>query len=75
MKGDNNMICTGIIGLSCHRFRAIPPFSQAIRRFSNNVSDMKKLAARDFEDMLQVRSLPPYRSHQAHYLRPYSLSY
>ena len=26
-----------------------------IRRFHNNVSEMKKLAARDFEDILQVR--------------------
>ena len=25
-----------------------------IRRFHNNVSEMKKLAARDFEDILQV---------------------
>jgi hypothetical protein len=25
-----------------------------IRRFSSNVSEMKKLAARDFEDLLQV---------------------
>lgn len=25
-----------------------------IRRFSSNVSEMKKLAARDFEDILQV---------------------
>ncbi len=33
----------------------MPPFSPAIRRFTNNVSEMKKLAARDFEDMLQVR--------------------
>jgi len=33
----------------------VPPFSQSIRTFSNNVSDMKRLAARDFEDLLQVR--------------------
>lgn len=36
----------------------VPPFGQTIRRFSNNVSEMKKLAARDFEDMLQVRLFP-----------------
>jgi hypothetical protein len=36
------------------RFREIPQFNQTIRRFTNNVSDMKKLAARDFEDILQV---------------------
>lgn len=38
------------------RYRHIPQFSQAIRRFTNNVSGMKKLAARDFEDLLQVTS-------------------
>jgi hypothetical protein len=26
-----------------------------IRKFSNNTSEMKRLAARDFEDILQVR--------------------
>ncbi|OCH83664.1 hypothetical protein OBBRIDRAFT_872907, partial [Obba rivulosa] len=36
------------------RFRAVPTFgSSTIRRFCNNVSAMKKLAGRDFEDMLQ----------------------
>jgi hypothetical protein len=29
-----------------------------IRRFHNNVSEMKKLAARDFEDILQVCVVP-----------------
>jgi len=33
----------------------MPSFSQAIRKFTNNVSEMKKLAARDFEDLLQVK--------------------
>jgi len=37
-----------------HRFRNIPIFSLAIRRFTNNVSEMKKLAARDYKDLLQV---------------------
>ena len=37
----------------------MPLFSQTIRRFSDNASEMKKLAARDFEDLLQVGSLPP----------------
>ena len=43
---------------SCHanRFRQVPTFGRfTIRRFHNNVSEMKKLAARDFEDILQVR--------------------
>jgi hypothetical protein len=37
------------------RYRQIPTFGGAtIRRFSQNASGMKKLAARDFEDLLQV---------------------
>ena len=37
------------------RFRQISTFGQfPIRHFHNNVSEMKKLAARDFEDILQV---------------------
>ncbi|KAJ8074151.1 hypothetical protein PM082_012443 [Marasmius tenuissimus] len=37
------------------RYRLVAPFgsSRTIRRFSNNASEMKKLAARDFEDLLQ----------------------
>ncbi|KAF7317483.1 hypothetical protein MKEN_00834600 [Mycena kentingensis (nom. inval.)] len=36
------------------RFRQVPSFGRmTIRRFSGNVSEMKKLAARDFEDILQ----------------------
>ncbi|PSR74642.1 hypothetical protein PHLCEN_2v9671, partial [Hermanssonia centrifuga] len=36
------------------RFRQVPTFGRdTIRRFSNNVSGMKKLAARNFEDILQ----------------------
>ena len=39
-------------------FRAMPTFgSSTIRRFATNASEMKKLAARDFEDLLQVRSM------------------
>lgn len=39
----------------CYSFRFVPTFGRdTIRRFSNNVSGMKKLAARDFEDILQV---------------------
>lgn len=37
------------------RYRQIPSFGKGtIRKFSSNVSQMKKLAARDFEDILQV---------------------
>ncbi|KDQ13655.1 hypothetical protein BOTBODRAFT_111119, partial [Botryobasidium botryosum FD-172 SS1] len=40
------------------RFRLIDPFGRdTIRRFSHNVSEMKKFAARDFEDVLQASSL------------------
>ncbi|GLB33254.1 hypothetical protein LshimejAT787_0101380 [Lyophyllum shimeji] len=36
------------------RFRQVPTFGRdTIRKFSNNASGMKKLAARDFEDLLQ----------------------
>lgn len=38
------------------RFRNIPSYGNGvIRKFANNTSEMKKLAARDFEDILQVR--------------------
>jgi hypothetical protein len=37
------------------RYREVPTFGRdTIRKFSRNCSDMKKLAARDWEDMLQV---------------------
>ena len=40
------------------RFRDVPTFGRGtIRRFADNVSDMKKLAGRDFEDILQVISI------------------
>ena len=57
---DYSMICSVTMGLSHRRFRAMPPFSRTIRRFTNNVSDMKNLAARDYEDILQVRLLPTH---------------
>jgi hypothetical protein len=38
------------------RFRLVPTFGRGtIRRFANNASEMKKMAARNFEDLLQVR--------------------
>jgi hypothetical protein len=37
------------------RFRQVPSYGNGvIRKFTNNTSEMKKLAARDFEDILQV---------------------
>jgi hypothetical protein len=45
----------GLISSVTTRFRAMPTFgSSTIRRFATNASEMKKLAARDFEDLLQV---------------------
>ena len=38
-----------------YRYRDIPTFGcDTIRKFVRNVSGMSKLAARDFEDLLQV---------------------
>ena len=38
------------------RYRQVPTFGRGvIRRFAENASSMKKLAARDYEDLLQVR--------------------
>ncbi|KAK7063419.1 GLOBIN domain-containing protein, partial [Favolaschia claudopus] len=46
------------------RFRRVPTFGKSIRQFRNNVSDMKQMAARDFEDILQVRLVPePHNTH------------
>ncbi|KZS86652.1 hypothetical protein SISNIDRAFT_476451 [Sistotremastrum niveocremeum HHB9708] len=37
------------------RYRKVPPFGRdTIRSFADNVSEMKRLAARDYEDILQV---------------------
>ncbi|KAJ8088296.1 hypothetical protein PM082_022368 [Marasmius tenuissimus] len=42
------------------RFRQVPRFGRdTIRKFSNNVSAMKQMAARDFEDILQC-SIPVF---------------
>jgi hypothetical protein len=44
-----------VITLKHNRFRHIPSYGNGVvRKFANNTSEMKKLAARDFEDMLQV---------------------
>ena len=41
---------------SLPRYRDVPTFGRdTIRKFVHNASGMKKLAARDFEDLLQVR--------------------
>jgi hypothetical protein len=47
------LICT-----PCTRFCKVPTFGcGTIRSFRNNVSAMKQLAGRNFEDILQVMSL------------------
>lgn len=49
------------------RFREVPTYGlDTIRKFSNNVSAMKKLGARDFEDILQVSLQPPDASESFH---------
>ena len=35
----------------------VPAFGDNIRRFEGNISDMKRLAGHDLEDVLQVRCL------------------
>jgi hypothetical protein len=43
------------LSVSC-RYREIPTFGRdTIRKFVRNASAMTKLAARDYEDLLQVR--------------------
>lgn len=37
-------------------YRLLPTFGKAIRRFSKNCSGLKKMAARNYEDILQVRT-------------------
>ena len=48
--------CTGEFN---KRYRLVSTFGTAIRRFSDNPSELKKLTARDFEDLLQC-SLPVF---------------
>jgi hypothetical protein len=46
---------TSLSDLQFTRYRRAPTFGEGtIRKFSNNASGMKKLAGRDFEDLLQV---------------------
>jgi hypothetical protein len=44
-----------VIDTNRYRYRNVPTFGRGtIRRFHTNASAMKKLAGRDFEDLLQV---------------------
>jgi hypothetical protein len=41
--------------IAIYRYRTIPSFSRVtFRKITNNPSALKKLAARDYEDLLQV---------------------
>ncbi|KAG8700404.1 hypothetical protein FRC08_004728 [Ceratobasidium sp. 394] len=42
------------------RFRAVPTFASTIRKFAEDVADMGRIAARDFEDILQC-CMPVFR--------------
>ena len=46
-----------------HGFCMVPTFGQSsICRFTSNALEMKKLAAHNFEDLLQVSDIPkPYK--------------
>ena len=46
----------GLTTTFLNRYHKTPQFSHAIWRFTNNISEMKKLAAKDFEDLLQVNA-------------------
>jgi hypothetical protein len=48
--------CRHVIEAPYNRsFRLVPTFgADTIRRFSTNIAELNKLAARDFEDILQV---------------------
>lgn len=45
---------TSLSDLQFTRYRQVPTFGDTIRKFNSNASGMKKLAGRDFEDLLQV---------------------
>ena len=51
-------LCQGWQQFPLPRYRQVPSFGRdTIRRFSRNVSELKRMAARDFEDLLQVSTL------------------
>lgn len=40
------------------RFRNVPPFGKStIRKFHNDVSELSRLGGRDYEDIMQVRTV------------------
>ena len=56
IKGELYSIFVRVILINS-RYRQIPPFGNGtIQKFHSNVSEMKRLAGRDWEDILQVNS-------------------
>jgi hypothetical protein len=54
-SGTNAKSAAELNRFCINRYRKVPTFGRGtIRRFHNNASAMKRLAARDFEDLLQV---------------------
>lgn len=54
---DRRCVVVLVHWISCKifRFRLIPTFGRdTIRRFTSNTSELKKMAARNYEDFLQV---------------------
>lgn len=55
MKVASHGFQVELIILLCNRFRQVPTFGRdTIQCFSNNTSDLKGMAARNYEDLLQV---------------------
>ena len=49
------MVAEGAVQALNRRYRQVPAYGRAtIRQFSENASAMKKMAARNYEDLLQV---------------------
>lgn len=49
------MVAEGAVQKLNQRYRQVPTFGRStIRKFTENASGMKKMAARNFEDLLQV---------------------
>lgn len=57
------MVAEGAVQALNERYRQVPTFGHStIRQFSENASSMKKMAARNYEDLLQVCLLSIFTS-------------
>jgi hypothetical protein len=55
--GDFAILVASLNANHSYSFREVPTFGRdKIRKFAENASEMKKLAARNYEDVLQVVS-------------------